>query len=84
MLWLDRADARDAIETVLGHVIATLRADRTIPARTSLAWEEFFADAVNHAADDLHWLDGMVYGRQAVRAMLDVLDEHFKAGAGTA
>jgi hypothetical protein len=23
LLWLDRTDARDAIETVLGHVIAT-------------------------------------------------------------
>ena len=53
LLWLDRADAREAIETVLGHVIATLRADRRISARTLLAWEEFFVDAVNRAADDL-------------------------------
>jgi len=30
LLWLDRTDARDAIETVLGHVIATLRADHRI------------------------------------------------------
>jgi nucleoid DNA-binding protein len=52
LLWLDRTDARDAIETVLGHVIATLRADHRISARTLLAGEEFFIDAVNRAAMD--------------------------------
>ena len=82
LLWLDRTDARDAIETVLGHVIATLRADHRISARTLLAWEEFFVDAVNRAADDLQWMDHMIDGQQATDAVLAVFDDHFAAMAG--
>lgn len=70
---LNEADKFDAIDTVLGHVIAALRADHAIPARSRTDWELVLADAVKRAADDLYWLEGMVDEGEAVQAMLEAL-----------
>jgi hypothetical protein len=74
----DDETARDVTEKVLGLVIARLRADAEIPARTVPQWEMFFASVAERATDDLWWLGGMVSQNEAVRVIADRLESNGK------
>jgi hypothetical protein len=73
-LWsTDGEEAREIVDAVLDYVIAALRADRSIPSRSLAGWELFFADAARRAADDLHWLDGLIRPDAAAGIVADYL-----------
>jgi hypothetical protein len=69
-------DAYDVVETVIDRVIAALRADRSIPARTLAQWEDFFLDAAKDAARDLRHLEKLIEPRDAVWAIEDFFHDY--------
>jgi hypothetical protein len=75
LAYLDGEEAYDVIETVIDRVIAALRADRSIPARTLAQWEDFFLDATKDAARDLRYLDGLIKPREAIWAIENFFDD---------
>ena len=56
---------------MITRVIVALRSDPGLPARTTLQWEGFFADAIDRAMFDLRRLNGLVSREQAIWAIED-------------
>ena len=78
MFVLDQFDAVDAVDVVIGAVVAKLRTDPRMPALTRNQWDEILRDPVLDAEHTLarrHHLEGLANIDEVIDAIVDGLLE---------